>query len=390
MLVSHNIETQAAIEVYDRNKNLKSIVELPLSKNSVHGEIECTIRNSDGTIDSVQKYPMRSLVKNFFAFLGAAIGSGYPVAAVTTTGGARNDSYNVLQVKENVATYGQITYGLIIGTGGATAVTPTQYALVTPIAHGTGAGQMEYFPTQLTGVIAESDDYSVHAFRTYANSSPGSITVSELGLYAKTTAANYYYMFARDVVDYTGSPISLTVDVGQVLTVIYKFKVSEASGLTKNFAIGLKGLYLSGEISSFVSYTGTVRNTGVVALNSYMFYANSGLVDNFGLVVGSGTSAIDIDKYCVDSKILAGVTSGTLYYGDPYASVPITTATYNITKFGRSFTNFTTDDITINEFAWYGGSTSEYYCMMGRWLTGGITLSEFESSRINISIIGYA
>jgi hypothetical protein len=384
MLVSHNIETQAAIEVYDRNKNLKSIVELPLSKNSVSGEIECTIRNSDGTIDSVQKYPMRSLVKNFFAFLGAAIGSGYPVA-VTTTGGATNYSYNILQVKENVATYGQITYGLIIGTGGATAVTPTQYALVTPIAHGTGAGQMEYFPTQLTEVIAESDDYSVYVFRTYANSSPGSITVSELGLYAKTVSASFYYMFARDVVDYTGNPISLTVDVGQVLTVIYKFKVSEASGLTKNFATGLKGLYLSGEKSSYVSYTGTVRNTGAATLNHNMFSANSGLVDDYGLVVGSGTSAIDIDKYCVDSKISAGFTSGTLYYGDTYVSVPITTATYNITKFGRSFTNLTTDDITINEFAWYG-----YYCMMGRWLTGGITLSEFESSHINISIIGYA
>ncbi|HNW88152.1 MAG TPA: hypothetical protein PKN48_00685 [Bacteroidales bacterium] len=390
MLTSHNIETQVSIENYDKNGNLKNIVKLPSATAAVSGEIECVIKNSDGTIASVHAYPMRSLVKNFFAFLSSAIGGPTPTTQ-TTSGGVRNDSYDTVHMLETGATYGQSLYGVMVGTGGATAVTPTQYALVTPVAHGTGAGQLEYFPTQTSRVVAESTDYSMYAYRTFTNSSAGSITVSEVGLYVKTYNYVFYYMIARDTVDYAGNLINLVVGVGQTLTVLYKFKIYENSGLTNNFANALHYNFIEPQTCSFVDTLGSLRETSSILSNDMPFTTTAVLLSTYGLVVGSGSSAMNIDSHCLDSKISTGTSAGNLYYGNPYVNGAISTATYSVVRFGRSFTNFTVDDVIFNEFAWYGaGNVSNQRCMMGRWLSGGITLSELESSQINISIIGYA
>lgn len=391
MLTSHNIETQISIRNYDKNGRLRDLIEMPSSKNSVSGEIECVIKNSDGTTDSVHKYPMRSFVKNFFAFLSSGLAGGTAPRTVTTDGQARADYEFSGHTIEVTATYGMSTYGVMIGTGGATAVTPTQYALVTQIAHGTGAGQMEYFPTQTTGVVADSSDYSTYAHRTFVNSSSGSITVSEVGLYFKIYGQSLYYMLARDTIDYAGSPISLAVGVGQTLTVFYKFKVFESSGLTKNFANSLHYMYIEPTQTSYQDTSNVSRTSGNVASNGLVIGVSATTLDTYGIVVGTGSSAMNIDGYVLDSKISTGVAAGNLYYNQPYITVPITTATYNVVKFGRSFTNFTADSVTFDEFAWYGyGNTFARRTMLGRWLTGGITLSEFETSQINISIIGYA
>ena len=335
---------------------------------------------------------MRSFVKNFFAFLsGGLAGGGTPVRVYTTDGEFRADSYHRGQTIEVTATYGMSTYGVMIGTGGATAVTPTQYALVTPIAHGTGAGQMEYFPTQTTGVIADSSDYSTYAHRTFVNSSSGSITVSEVGLYFKIYDQTLYYMWARDTIDYAGSPISLAVGVGQTLTVFYKFKVFESSGLTKNFANSLHYMYIEPKQTPYIDTSNVSRTSGNLLLNGEVIGVSATTLDTYGIVVGTGSSAMNIDGYVLDSKISTGLAAGNLYYNQPYIIVPpITTATYNVSRFGRSFTNFTADSVTFDEFAWYGYGNGTQRTMLGRWLTGGITLSEFETSQINISIIGYA
>ncbi|KKK67723.1 hypothetical protein LCGC14_2951210 [marine sediment metagenome] len=89
------------------------------------------------------------------------------------------------------------SYGLRVGTGN-TPVAIDDYALATPIAQGTGAGQMEHqVCTVATSVVSAPSCYFVVS-RTITNNSGNSITVREAALYMRMSAS-YYGCATRDV-----------------------------------------------------------------------------------------------------------------------------------------------------------------------------------------------
>ena len=69
-----------------------------------------------------------------------------------------------------------------------------------------------------------------------------------------------------------------------------------------------------------------------------------------GIVVGSGSTAVTINDYRLESQIPHGSTAGQLQYGDTTISNMVMTDP-NVWHFfiSRSFTNATTADITIRE-----------------------------------------
>ncbi len=73
--------------------------------------------------------------------------------------------------------------GIQIGTG-TNPVTPTDYAMQTRIAHGSGAGQMYQFGTNFTPVTTGAGIAQFDVERIFRNNSGGSITVNEIGMYA--------------------------------------------------------------------------------------------------------------------------------------------------------------------------------------------------------------
>ena len=93
-------------------------------------------------------------------------------------------------------------YGTIVGTG-TTAPTNLDYVIETPIAHGVGAGQLDYNVQSFTtaGVVGPNVDFILT--RTFLNGSGGDITVEEIGIYArsKNTPAGdtKYFLILRDV-----------------------------------------------------------------------------------------------------------------------------------------------------------------------------------------------
>jgi hypothetical protein len=111
--------------------------------------------------------------------------------------------------------------GVVIGTG-STAVAPTNNSLVTRIAHGRSAGQMEYGGCELVNLAISNPNASLDIRRYFTNNSGGSITVQECGLYAAGTidAASFPFCVARDL---TGG---VAVGNTEILRVTYTLQIT--------------------------------------------------------------------------------------------------------------------------------------------------------------------
>lgn len=114
---------------------------------------------------------------------------------------------------------GALTTGIVVGTGD-TAVDADDYVMETIIAHGIGAGQLEYGVANIAGGQFIAPQYSgssghFSANRQFANNSGGTITVKEIGMYAVMGCiARDVLVSAQDVAD------------GQAMVVTYEFKVT--------------------------------------------------------------------------------------------------------------------------------------------------------------------
>jgi hypothetical protein len=75
------------------------------------------------------------------------------------------------------------TVGIVVGTG-VGAVTPTDIALGTQIAHGRGGGELEYGGCELVNIAFADPDGEFTLRRYFTNLSGGGITVEETGIYA--------------------------------------------------------------------------------------------------------------------------------------------------------------------------------------------------------------
>jgi hypothetical protein len=118
---------------------------------------------------------------------------------------------------------GATTGGIIVGTGTA-AVTPTDYKLQTPIAHGTGAGQLSYGATAVGAPSNDSTKSWLNITRLLTNGSGSSITINEAGVYAICFDSGYnirLFCIIRDLV-----PGGYTIPNGANTTATYKIQAT--------------------------------------------------------------------------------------------------------------------------------------------------------------------
>ena len=92
---------------------------------------------------------------------------------------------------------GNTAFGIRVGTGN-TAVAIDNYALETPIAEGTGVGQMEHLICTVSAPTVAAPNCSFIVSRAILNNSGAEITGREAGIYAKLNAT-YFGCFTRDV-----------------------------------------------------------------------------------------------------------------------------------------------------------------------------------------------
>ena len=122
---------------------------------------------------------------------------------------------------------GAVTRGIIVGTG-TNAASPEDYVLQTPIAHGTGAGQLKYIitPPPLFIWTVGTRTQTIRWWRYFDNFSGSDITINEVAIYALVNPANTnpanssIVMMNRDKL-----AVGVTVTHLQQLKVTYDFSM---------------------------------------------------------------------------------------------------------------------------------------------------------------------
>lgn len=153
--------------------------------------IDGAAKNVDGTSSTYTRYSKENLR------IGAPAGDAQ---VICLAGQKLDDSADILA---NTIVASKI--GIQVGTGDV-AVTPTDTALSARIAHGRGAGELEYGGCELIGIAFVNPNGEFTIRRYFTNASGGSITVNEVGIYAVGTYAptsSFYsnsFLIARDVV----------------------------------------------------------------------------------------------------------------------------------------------------------------------------------------------
>jgi hypothetical protein len=187
----------------------------------VGATLEMTVRDSKGKITE-HRGPIRSesFVRQFLQLLWIQ-----GLATIRNNPYQVRDTANVLQdICNNAHNFacdagaGVVTHGIIVGTGN-TAATIDDYVIETPIAHGVGAGQLQYGAVAFGAPAADAAVSQFTITRDFANGSGGAITVNECGLYVEAAIYTtiYYVMTIRDVI---GGGIN--VPNGQTLTLNYR------------------------------------------------------------------------------------------------------------------------------------------------------------------------
>ena len=141
----------------------------------------------------------------------------YPVKQID---GVLRDHYYLSNYSfECDAGAGVSTFGIIVGTDNS-APTIDDYKLGVQIAHGAGAGQLQYGSTSFAQPASDSTTSQLTVTRNFANASGGDITVFEVGMAAYGVASSYPVLIIRDII-----LAGITVPNGQTLTLNYRPQV---------------------------------------------------------------------------------------------------------------------------------------------------------------------
>jgi len=113
-------------------------------------------------------------------------------------------------------------YGIVVGTG-TTPPTNVDYKLETQIAHGTGAGELDYGTHSFTTPQVVGSNVDMVISRTFYNGSGAKVTISEIGVYEYSARPHYGTDSAciiRDVI----TPVD--VENGETVSVQYTLRTT--------------------------------------------------------------------------------------------------------------------------------------------------------------------
>lgn len=138
--------------------------------------------------------PSESFLKQWVQIIKAIFQQAAETSCKDYLGTLRSPTYTGTRVD---GAAGVITTGIILGTG-TNAVAIDDYKLQTPIAHGSGATQLNYKATTFDPFRVIGSVASFKIKRQFENLSGSTITVTEAGLYCYN-AVGYYFDLVRDL-----------------------------------------------------------------------------------------------------------------------------------------------------------------------------------------------
>ena len=184
--------------------------------------LELIVKDKDGKVTEKRVMKSESFVRQFMELLFIAFTSNWKQNrySIRDTGNVVRYVYKDRDSHLRCdAGAGAVTNGVVVGTG-TVAPTIDDYALGAIIAHGTGAGQLQYSAMTFGAPASDATTSQFTLTRDFANGSGGAITVNEIGLFVQAYDDAYqYFMTIRDVI--AGG---ISVPNGQTLTVNYRIQ----------------------------------------------------------------------------------------------------------------------------------------------------------------------
>lgn len=114
------------------------------------------------------------------------------------------------------------TYGIVVGSDN-TAEANTDYKIITQIADGAAAGELDYSAHTFTTSAEVGANVDLKIQRPFINNSGGNVTIEEAGIYTEhndRSAAARFFCIVRDT---TGT---VTVADGQTATISFTFRTT--------------------------------------------------------------------------------------------------------------------------------------------------------------------
>jgi len=190
--------------------------------------LELTVKRQDGSIREHRVLKSKSYVRQFLELLLVQmnmVSEAHPMPIRDTGNNIREVAFSSFTFGCN-APIGNPVYGLVVGTA-TTAPTIDDHALWAQIAHGTGAGHIQYGDVAFGLPTATGTESHFTVTRDFSNASGATITVNEIALYVRALGSQpgntydrdsiWVFMTIRDV-------IAGGIDVlnGETLTVNYR------------------------------------------------------------------------------------------------------------------------------------------------------------------------
>ena len=149
------------------------------NKQIISEKIIVIVRDAKGNIIDKREQKMKSLTQYYLAVMSIAILGTYSNATSTT---AQSILTNVLGLPSTESTNSSYSAFIVFDTSiqlgsGAQSFSPTLNSLASPIANGSGTGQLIYYSQSVSYT-----NNSISQLLTISNSSGNTITVSEIGL----------------------------------------------------------------------------------------------------------------------------------------------------------------------------------------------------------------
>ena len=212
------------VEVQPELKIIRKQIPHILQAGEVGAVLELQVRDEDGRVTEKRVLKSESFVRQFLEFLWVQM-QWLPGVGATSIR-SLNDAYEAsvwgefknLDANAGIGVTGR---GILVGTG-TTAPAVDDYKMETQIAHGTGAGQLEYSAVTFGAPTSDATTSQFTVTRNFANNSGGDITVNEIGLAVcsyQSGNAEHNQLVVRDVI--AGG---IAVPNGQTLTVNYRIQ----------------------------------------------------------------------------------------------------------------------------------------------------------------------
>ena len=364
---AHQIKTKVKASVFDVMGNL-TMQRLLITKDGQPNTIDMKVTNANNElVKEVKGIPSDSFTRNWISFLYSHIANRTPADDLYRD--INNQNQNpLINLKFFIDALANEGHGIRVGTG-SVAVDIDDYILDSMIPIGTGSMELNLSAMTINAPVISGSCYKIACSRTITNQSGGTVPIRECGLLNEGM-----YMIARDI--NTKSSGSIFVDLldEQSVEFTHNLYFDNSEGWVKAHTLQIYNGFVPLAYATTLDTDGDVNAAGSYVLGSLTpNQTNAGVGSDYGILVGTGSVAVDIDDYKVDGVISHGTGTGQLTHNAVELDLELLkTDQTMVFTISRTFVNNSAAMITIRNVGAVASNTTGRRMLIVRTLTGDI------------------